>query len=689
MFRWYQDASRCYVYLADVSISDYAQKSRISQPPWEQAFSASRWFTRGWTLQELLAPGLVEFFSQDGKLLGDKRSLERQIHGITGICIQALRGAPLSHVDVAQRLSWAERRQTTRAEDAAYSLLGIFDVHMPLIYGEGRERAFSRLKRKIDKASENSVQDCTLMSFGANHLMKTPFYPDKSVQQTSTPEGSNEGQHIERQAHNKSHCSPTSLRDSEPRWRPPLLSEDCCLVESNELEATKPYERTQRQTLGSIKTLVERTQQAMVLRDDYWQSKIVQLYGELGRHQERLEHLSQMLSSYEATRRKKPGMFSESENLESLMHCERPRGSDESSTHTEPDVTDIFFDCISRFSQDDSQESIERSRALFSGSPDYTFEAQSTFFPEQYTVISSFAGVMIVVAIVELQRSETNFVQKYFLTYIETPRKWRKVTVTADIKTTMQNSLLAEMASRESLVIANRTFPAALETQLHGVLGSIRLPETVAMISLTITEDESGYIDVDTESLEVREDSEEANSNHLGMIKDIEDMGCPRFLKSEMVLRSRYSPCHYIVQIGSRLYIEKLSPFKGSRNAEHNDLGRFFEEIRFARSLRECNGVAEFAGVVLDETGKTLESYLCEYPTLGRLHKFFDNAEMKNGQVPWEAREIWAKQIIKTSTRVPSSFLTVAGLKFPHIWTLSLATVDAAIQAKGYPLESF
>ena len=114
-------------------------------------FRESRWFTRGWTLQELLAPDSVEFFSREGNRLGDKKTLAREIHEITGIAAQAVRGTSLSEFDIDERLSWAESRQTRRSEDEAYSLLGIFDVHMTPIYGEGRDDAFKRLLRKIAK----------------------------------------------------------------------------------------------------------------------------------------------------------------------------------------------------------------------------------------------------------------------------------------------------------------------------------------------------------------------------------------------------------------------------------------------------------------------------------------------------------------------------------------------------------
>ena len=152
MFRWYRNAAKCYVYLSDVSTKKRKASDQLPEYTWESAFRASRWFTRGWTLQELLAPTSVEFFSKDGKKIGNKRSLELQIGESTGIPIKALHGDSLSSFSIAERLSWQDSRETTRKEDKAYSLLGICGVHMPLIYGEGRDGAFRRLREEIEKA---------------------------------------------------------------------------------------------------------------------------------------------------------------------------------------------------------------------------------------------------------------------------------------------------------------------------------------------------------------------------------------------------------------------------------------------------------------------------------------------------------------------------------------------------------
>jgi hypothetical protein len=154
MFCWYQNARKCYVYLSDVKYSPSTGDEESSRR-WKPAFRQSRWFTRGWTLQELLAPASVTFYSREGELLGDKQSLNVTIHEITGISVEALQGKPMSEFGLDERFSWAANRQTTREEDGAYCLLGIFDIGMTLRYSEGKDKAIERLRRKIQKPAKD------------------------------------------------------------------------------------------------------------------------------------------------------------------------------------------------------------------------------------------------------------------------------------------------------------------------------------------------------------------------------------------------------------------------------------------------------------------------------------------------------------------------------------------------------
>ncbi|KAF1969506.1 kinesin light chain [Bimuria novae-zelandiae CBS 107.79] len=148
MFRWYKNAARCYVFLPDVSIS--AATNIRQERAWEASFRASEWFTRGWTLQELIAPASVEFFSSNGRRIGDKRSLEQLIHEITRIPVKALQNCLLDEFTIPERMEWAEYRRTTEEEDEVYCLFGLLNIFMSTSYGEGKEQAWRRLQTEVE-----------------------------------------------------------------------------------------------------------------------------------------------------------------------------------------------------------------------------------------------------------------------------------------------------------------------------------------------------------------------------------------------------------------------------------------------------------------------------------------------------------------------------------------------------------
>lgn len=162
MFRWYENARVCFVYLSDVPTG---QDPAVAA----SAFQESRWFTRGWTLQELLAPRIVLFFDNLWRMIGCKDRFRWVIHSITGIDETYIASSQydenprayirLARASVAERMSWAASRETTREEDIAYCLLGIFDIHMPMLYGEGA-KAFTRLQEEIMKISDDNSLLC-------------------------------------------------------------------------------------------------------------------------------------------------------------------------------------------------------------------------------------------------------------------------------------------------------------------------------------------------------------------------------------------------------------------------------------------------------------------------------------------------------------------------------------------------
>ncbi|KAF5605835.1 beta transducin [Fusarium pseudoanthophilum] len=169
MFQWYRKSAACYVYLNDVSSAENPRSS-------DSRFRKSRWFTRGWTLQELLAPHEVIFLADDWREIGTKASLSATISDTTKIDVTTLVKQTWSHVSVAGIMSWASMRQTTRLEDQAYSLMGLFDVNMPLIYGEG-PKAFYRLQVEIMKATN----DDSLFAWSTEPLEDYGYSPNEGA----------------------------------------------------------------------------------------------------------------------------------------------------------------------------------------------------------------------------------------------------------------------------------------------------------------------------------------------------------------------------------------------------------------------------------------------------------------------------------------------------------------------------
>lgn len=239
MYRWYQDAKVCYVHLADVWCNCSQSRPELDM----ESFRNSSWFTRGWNLQELLAPSHVRFFDQTWQYVGSRRELAAEISVITGIdsywlwssddfvieklpCTKA-RDCPAHwnysdwdriEPSLATRMSWASKRKTSRVEDMAYCLLGLFNVNMPLLYGEGR-KAFQRLQHEIMKQTDDDsifawtnsmggvLADWPSVFAGSRYVHKHRRYPRPPYSMT------NQGLHF-----------PITWRSVQQRPGPPLLS---------------------------------------------------------------------------------------------------------------------------------------------------------------------------------------------------------------------------------------------------------------------------------------------------------------------------------------------------------------------------------------------------------------------------------------------------------------------------------
>ena len=188
MYQWYKNACICYAYLEDVcwtyksdEFKAYTRSKRLIIDHFTP-FESSKWFTRGWTLQELIAPPIVEFYDTFWSEIGTRSSLQNRLRSITGINTDVLTGGNPLRYAVAVRLSWAARRKTSRLEDQAYCLFGILGVNMPLLYGEGK-RAFRRLQEEMLRVDE----DYTLFAWDAFSPTETLLASSPSEFETFTP----------------------------------------------------------------------------------------------------------------------------------------------------------------------------------------------------------------------------------------------------------------------------------------------------------------------------------------------------------------------------------------------------------------------------------------------------------------------------------------------------------------------
>ncbi|KAI0140460.1 heterokaryon incompatibility protein-domain-containing protein [Xylariaceae sp. FL1272] len=153
MYAWYDKADVCYAYLSDVNATE---EINIDSPDLQRHLQESRWFTRGWTLQELLASRDMYFYGKDWTFISTKWHLRGHLSSITGVDVDILEDPRmLRRASIAKRMSWAATRETTRPEDIAYCLMGVFRVNMPMLYGEGGVKAFWRLQEEIMKQSDD------------------------------------------------------------------------------------------------------------------------------------------------------------------------------------------------------------------------------------------------------------------------------------------------------------------------------------------------------------------------------------------------------------------------------------------------------------------------------------------------------------------------------------------------------
>lgn len=324
---------------------------------------------------------------------------------------------------------------------------------------------------------------------------------------------------------------------------------------------------------------------------------------------------------------------------------------------SELSATNVFFDCGSRSSLADGNFTppIDRPSISFSETLNYRFESNAHSYPEQYTLEGCFSERMFAVAM--MQSREDHRTVKYFLTYAETPRRWQRVIVSMTFHEVRERSNVLQVAVPESRGPVC-LLPNAVQTLLRTLLPCIELDKSVTKLCVSLREDAEGDYIVNSDEIKVTEDDLEMQiSNEKRLLEDIDAMNCPKFVEAQVVTQwwiqsSRYKA--YIKSQSSQPCFEQKVPFASAGRPGENPFQDFLDDIKLHIALRDCNSVAKFVGIVLDDNRQRLKSYLFEYPMLMSLDILLGVANSRSETIIWSIREVWVRQIIKAVVNVHS-----------------------------------
>ena len=353
--------------------------------------------------------------------------------------------------------------------------------------------------------------------------------------------------------------------------------------------------------------------------------------------------------------------------LTMASHCGRnaPRHMASCSEWDEAKESDrsaiaIFFDCVSRFSADDSSSSIDSLHVSFVGSLGCRFESEALFYPEQYTLEGLFCERVFAVAM--KQSRENRQTMEYFLMYAETPRRWQRVILSTTFHEVRERSDIFQFAiptSRDQVCL----LPSAVQRLLRTLLPCIKLDKPVMKLCVSLREDAGGDFIVNSDEMEVTEDDLEVKMSEKKFLEEIDAMNCDQFVESDVVVQWWIQSNRYKANVGSQQCFERKVPFASAGRPGENAFQNFLDDIKLHIRLRSCSSVVKFVGVVLDNNRLHLRSFLLESPILRSLELVLGVANFRSETIPWPIREAWARQIINAIVDLHSRGVVLGALE--------------------------
>ena len=388
------------------------------------------------------------------------------------------------------------------------------------------------------------------------------------------------------------------------------------------------------QILDSVSSLVHQTHLSVVSDDRELCQQVVRIYRRLG---ERREQTQQLRTTIAQTQ----------------------QSSYDSST------VEIFLDFISRFSVNGPNSSIDRLLGAISGHPNYLLETSPSFYPEQYDM--AFPDMMMSVsAILPLPNHPRT--QRYFVTFQEKARKWQRVIILANFEHFRDPSAMIQVSAVANISLGWRDIPERLELALQRIVREIRNFGSVTNVSVDLKENETGQIAADMTRLEKAENLLERHmSDENKILQEIEHLGCPQFVESQVVFKGQLSCYRYRVWVGDRDFTECKVPFASAGLQGENLFDDFVDEVKRLTSLRGCGGIVQFVGVILDDTSRHIKGYLYEAPVIPNLWLLISVANSQSKPIPWAVRELWIGQIVAAMSNVHAKNLVIGALNNQRI----------------------
>lgn len=420
-------------------------------------------------------------------------------------------------------------------------------------------------------------------------------------------------------------------------------------IESSPLFLEREFERLRHQLMQELRAEI---QKEMILQGNQLLGAIT---AEISNRRLGSVHGSELFTNDAA----------EEEQRANSEHGGTPASSGSSAPMVTPPTT--IIDSLGEYASGLSVETMSTFysclSAVTSRGPDSFFECSSTFFPEVYTVEGFYSTRIAVLSVLAFNEPSATKMNKYFLLYAQTPRKWCRVTISMHIEDNPRQREITQVLGTQGLDSTPKHLPAPLHHEFESFLPTIQFYDTVTSVSVHLEAHANSHITFNQGEATITEDEQERPTTRPeDFVCSIEDLGCPQFLESEVVVLHHMLSSLFLVRVEGKECLEKKKPFSTPGKPYDDSVEIFYNELQALYCLRESKRVLDFVGVVLDDTRHQVKSYIYEYAKKGPLCHLMEMKKPQDVPIPWARRQKWARQIVEGVADIHAQGLVVGSL---------------------------